>query len=177
MGLGAPPYKRNSAPRDSVPSEGPLTVYPGDTRLHRAHARGVSCNRRQFALTLCVVARRSCRERWSGKTTREQRSSGTAVCAGLVGWWHSRAEDDPVGHILRITPDFGRYTAVKDSAQDLAEMKVLSSMLSALIPHVGHTSDLSAFSPSTRHWMRYVIALSVTYCKALTVWLSQLFSV
>ena len=46
-------------------------------------------------------------------------------CAGLVGWWHSRAEDDPVGHILRITPDFGRYTAVKYSAQDLAEMKVL----------------------------------------------------
>lgn len=45
-------------------------------------------------------------------------------CAGLVGWWHSRAEDDPVGHILRIAPDFGRYTAVKYSAQDLAELKV-----------------------------------------------------
>ena len=40
-----------------------------------------------------------------------------------MGWWHSRAEDDPVGHILRIAPDFGRYTAVKYSAQDLAELK------------------------------------------------------
>ena len=40
----------------------------------------------------------------------ELRDSG---CAGLLGWWHSRAEDDPVGHILRIAPDFGRYTAVK----------------------------------------------------------------
>ncbi len=150
---------------------------PGDTRLHRAHARGVSCNRRQFALTLCVVAR----QELQGALEREDYAGAAQLrdggCAGLVGWWHSRAEDDPVGHILRITPDFGRYTAVKYSAQDLAEMKVLSSMLSALIPHVGHTSDLSAFSPSTRHWMRYVIALSVTYCKALTVWLSQLFSV
>lgn len=45
-------------------------------------------------------------------------------CAGLVGWWHSRAEDDPLGHVLRITPDFGRYTAVKYSALDLAELKV-----------------------------------------------------
>ena len=53
----------------------------------------------------------------------ELRDSG---CAGLLGWWHSRAEDDPVGHILRIAPDFGRYTAVKYTAQDLAELKVLS---------------------------------------------------
>ena len=51
----------------------------------------------------------------------ELRDSG---CAGLLGWWHSRAEDDPVGHILRIAPDFGRYTAVKYTAQDLAELKV-----------------------------------------------------
>lgn len=28
-----------------------------------------------------------------------------------------------MGHILRIAPDFGRYTAVKYSAQDLAELK------------------------------------------------------
>ena len=53
----------------------------------------------------------------------ELRDSG---CAGLLGWWHSRAEDDPVGHILRIAPDFGRYTAVKYTAQDLAELKVPS---------------------------------------------------
>ena len=57
----------------------------------------------------------------------ELRDSG---CAGLLGWWHSRAEDDPVGHILRIAPDFGRYTAVKYTAQDLAELKVPSKLTS-----------------------------------------------
>lgn len=51
----------------------------------------------------------------------ELRDSG---CAGLIGWWHSRADGDPHGHLLRISPDFGRYEAVMYSPRDFAELKV-----------------------------------------------------
>ena len=27
---------------------------------------------------------------------------------GLQGWWAGQAEDDPVGHIMHITPEFSR---------------------------------------------------------------------
>ncbi len=86
----------------------------------------------QSALTLCVLAW----QELQGALEREDYAGAAQLrdggCAGLVGWWHSRAEDDPVGHILRITPDFGRYTAVKYSAQDLAEMKVPRSCVCAV---------------------------------------------
>ena len=77
------------------------------------------------ALMLWVVARQELQEALEREDYAGAAQLRDGGCAGLVGWWHSRAEDDPVGHILRITPDFGRYTAVKYSAQDLAEMKVL----------------------------------------------------
>lgn len=51
--------------------------------------------------------------------------------AGLIGWWHSRTENDPGGHLLRIAPDFGRYTAVMYSPRDFAELKVERSILHA----------------------------------------------
>lgn len=54
-------------------------------------------------------------------TAAELRDTG---CAGLIGWWHSRAENDPAGHLLRIAPDFGRYTAVMYTPRDFAELKV-----------------------------------------------------
>lgn len=47
-------------------------------------------------------------------------------CAGLIGWWQSRADNDPAGHLLRIAPDFGRYTAVMYTPRDFAELKVRS---------------------------------------------------
>ena len=47
-----------------------------------------------------------------------------AGCAGLVGWWASRAEGDPAGHLLRIAPDFGRYSAIMYTPRDFAELKV-----------------------------------------------------
>ncbi|CAL8470008.1 g9550 [Coccomyxa elongata] len=53
-------------------------------------------------------------------TAAELRDTG---CAGLIGWWHSRAENDPAGHLLRIAPDFGRYTAVMYTPRDFAELK------------------------------------------------------
>ena len=47
-----------------------------------------------------------------------------AGCAGLVGWWASRAEGDPAGHLLRVAPDFGRYSAIMYTPRDFAELKV-----------------------------------------------------
>ncbi len=55
-------------------------------------------------------------------TAAELRDRG---CAGLIGWWHSRTENDPCGHLLRFAPDFGRYTAVMYTPRDFAELKVL----------------------------------------------------
>ena len=95
----------------------------------------------------CVLAR----QELQGALEREDYAGAAALrdggCAGLVGWWHSRAEDDPVGHILRITPDFGRYTAVKYSAQDLAEMKVLRDCCPPDLLLDWKTTSLSAVPP------------------------------
>lgn len=44
--------------------------------------------------------------------------------AGLLGWWCGRGtEDDPYGHLLHVTSDFGRYVGTAYQAKDLAEHK------------------------------------------------------
>jgi hypothetical protein len=43
---------------------------------------------------------------------------------GLMGWWEGRGEDDAVGHVIRIMPDFGRYVAQAYTARELAEITV-----------------------------------------------------
>jgi hypothetical protein len=43
---------------------------------------------------------------------------------GLMGWWAGRGEDDAVGHVVRITPEFGRYVAQAFTARDLADSTV-----------------------------------------------------
>jgi hypothetical protein len=46
-----------------------------------------------------------------------------AAGAGLPGWWVGRGEGgDAAGHLLRVTPDFGRYVAHAFSAANLAEL-------------------------------------------------------
>ncbi len=47
-------------------------------------------------------------------------------CAGLIGWWASRAEGDPGGHLLRVAPSFGRYTCQMYTPRDFAELKARS---------------------------------------------------
>lgn len=64
-------------------------------------------------------------------TAAELRDTG---CAGLIGWWQARAENDPCGHLLRIAPDFGRYTAIMYTPRDFAEVKVrLSDLAGGLL--------------------------------------------
>lgn len=44
--------------------------------------------------------------------------------AGLLGWWCGRgSEDDPYGHLLHMTAEFGRYVGTAYQARDLAEVK------------------------------------------------------
>ena len=44
--------------------------------------------------------------------------------AGLVGWWVATSDSDPCGHLLRVVPDFGRYTGIMYKANELADIKV-----------------------------------------------------
>ena len=46
-----------------------------------------------------------------------------AGCAGLMGWWVSRAEGDPGGHLLRVAPSYGRYTCQMYTPREFAELK------------------------------------------------------
>ena len=47
-----------------------------------------------------------------------------AGCAGLMGWWVSRAEGDPGGHLLRVAPSYARYTCQMYTPRDFADLKV-----------------------------------------------------
>lgn len=47
--------------------------------------------------------------------------------SGLSGWWAGQAEDDPVGHLLHITPEYSRWTGRVFRPRDIAEMKVQKS--------------------------------------------------
>lgn len=42
--------------------------------------------------------------------------------AGFMGWWVGRMESDPYGHLLYISPDFGRYVAHAYSGVNIAEL-------------------------------------------------------
>jgi len=46
-----------------------------------------------------------------------------STAVGLTGWWAGCTEDDPCGHLLHITKNFGRFTARAYTPSNLAEMK------------------------------------------------------
>jgi hypothetical protein len=63
---------------------------------------------------------------------QEERYSDAAALrdaggAGLMGWWAGRAEtDDPHGHLIHVTADFGRYVAHAYTGINLAELAGLT---------------------------------------------------
>lgn len=42
---------------------------------------------------------------------------------GLQGWWCGQAENDPQGHLLHVTAEYGRWTGKVYTPRDLAELK------------------------------------------------------
>lgn len=58
---------------------------------------------------------------------QEERYSDAAALrdtggAGLMGWWSGHGDDDPHGHLINVTSDFGRYVAHAYSGINLAEL-------------------------------------------------------
>jgi hypothetical protein len=43
---------------------------------------------------------------------------------GLEGWWSSQHEEDPVGHLLHVSPEYSRWTGRMFRPRDLVEIKV-----------------------------------------------------
>lgn len=43
---------------------------------------------------------------------------------GLAGWWVAEDKDDPHGHLLHITPGFGRYIGYAYTPTELAQAAV-----------------------------------------------------
>ncbi len=43
---------------------------------------------------------------------------------GLPGWWVADNNNDPKGHLLRISTGFGRYVGYAYTPQDLAQAEV-----------------------------------------------------
>lgn len=50
--------------------------------------------------------------------------------ASLLGWWVGRGEDDAVGHLLRITRDFGRLVGTVYTARDITDIGLVRLSLS-----------------------------------------------
>jgi hypothetical protein len=42
----------------------------------------------------------------------------------VQGWWVGRTVNDPYGHLLRVSPSYGRYLGQAYTPHDLAEVKV-----------------------------------------------------
>ncbi|KAG1660345.1 hypothetical protein FOA52_014398 [Chlamydomonas sp. UWO 241] len=47
-----------------------------------------------------------------------------AGLTSLAGWWAGRADGDPVGHLLHMGPEYGRWTGRVLRPRDIAELKV-----------------------------------------------------
>ena len=75
--------------------------------------------------------------------------------AGLTGWWVADNQDDPKGHLLRISTGFGRYVGYAYTPQDLAQAEVGTPLHPQL--HVMHNSGtyviwpLMIFSSTNMH--------------------------
>mmetsp|Transcript_37767 Transcript_37767/g.84208 ORF Transcript_37767/g.84208 Transcript_37767/m.84208 type:complete len:920 (+) Transcript_37767:152-2911(+) len=76
--------------------------------------------------------------------------------AGLQGWWAGASEDDPVGHLLHVQAEFGRWTGRAYRPRDIAEMKVKSGKggvtggLAQRLERTLHSRDASSNSSSSR---------------------------
>ncbi|GAB4812968.1 hypothetical protein N2152v2_000014 [Parachlorella kessleri] len=60
------------------------------------------------------------------KALEEERYAEAAMLrdaggVGLLGWWAGRSEEDSTGHVVRVTPEFGRYVATAYTARELAD--------------------------------------------------------
>ena len=63
------------------------------------------------------------------KALEEERYAEAAMLrdaggVGLLGWWAGRSEGDSTGHVVRGTPEFGRYVAAAYTARELADAAV-----------------------------------------------------
>lgn len=47
------------------------------------------------------------------------------ACAAVQGWWCGNAEGDPIGHLLHVGPEYGRWTGRAYTARDLANLSGL----------------------------------------------------
>jgi hypothetical protein len=47
----------------------------------------------------------------------------TDAAAALQGWWVGLGENDPQGHLLHVTPEYGRWTGKVYTPRDLADIK------------------------------------------------------
>ena len=58
---------------------------------------------------------------------------------GLAGWWQARSDADPCGHLLRVSPDFGRLSGLMYTSRDLAELKAwpVSAAVSRVVGVIG----------------------------------------
>jgi hypothetical protein len=45
---------------------------------------------------------------------------------GLSGWWVGRGTGDSLGHLLRVTPDFGRWVGQVYTPRDLTDLLPVS---------------------------------------------------
>jgi hypothetical protein len=47
---------------------------------------------------------------------------GHIYSAFVQGWWVGVGENDPVGHLLHIGPEYGRYTGRVYTTRDIADL-------------------------------------------------------
>lgn len=71
--------------------------------------------------------------------------------ASLLGWWVGRGEDDAVGHLLRITRDFGRLVGTVYSARDITDLGLVRRRPGICVaPAVAAAPGLACWQSSLR---------------------------
>ncbi|GAX77454.1 hypothetical protein CEUSTIGMA_g4898.t1 [Chlamydomonas eustigma] len=100
-----------------------------------------------------LQARQRLQEALASENYTEAAKLRDSSLVGLQGWWAGQSEDDPVGHIMHITPEYSRWTGRVFRPREIAEMKSTgksSRRSTTTAPAVGastFSSQLSKPSP------------------------------
>ena len=75
--------------------------------------------------------------------------------AGLRGWWVADNQEDPRGHLLRITTGFGRYMGYAYTPHDLAQAEVcLQKLFNKMFQKINCMLENKSFIALILQWCR-----------------------
>lgn len=112
----------------SPPSPCTLAVPPQDAiRLEQfGRASTIKSELDQLPADSVAFAKQQLQEALEQERYEDAAAFRDGALTGLEGWWSSQQhEEDPVGHLLHIAPEYSRWTGRMFRPRDLVDIKVI----------------------------------------------------